>query len=88
VRQNDGFVFVSNFVALLAREHVDFALVQTQLADVRSQVEYVAALHGGLEHHRSHEVVGFSSAHDLRAALHAVQRISARDVDHHLVLVF
>lgn len=50
MRQDDRLLLPLDVVALLACEHIDLSLVQTQLTHVGTQEEDISALHGGLEH--------------------------------------
>lgn len=65
VRQNDGLVLDLDGVTVFSRQHVDFSLINTQLADIGLQVEDVSALHARVEDLRSKEFFFITSAHDL-----------------------
>ena len=75
-----SFVLALGFVGKLAGEHVDLALVQAELANVRVQVEHVRALHAGVHDLRRGLVVALGAAHDLAAPLHARNVVGARHI--------
>ena len=80
VREDDGLQLDARLVAVLAREHVDLALVDAELADVGLEEEDVGALHDRVEDLRGGERV-LEPAHDLAAARDALDAEAARDVE-------
>mmetsp|Transcript_16930 Transcript_16930/g.36299 ORF Transcript_16930/g.36299 Transcript_16930/m.36299 type:complete len:226 (+) Transcript_16930:1627-2304(+) len=80
VRQDDRLQLDPGRVAVLAREHVHLALVDSKLANVGLQEEDVGALHQRIEDLcRSQRP--FSAAHDLAALCDARNGKAARDVE-------
>ena len=74
--QDDGLEFNTGRVAIVARQHIDLALVDPELADVGTEEEDVGALHERVEHLRGREA-GLAAAHD-RAALADLRATVAR----------
>lgn len=87
MREYDRFILDFDVISILPREHVNLPLVETQLANVGTQKEYIRTLHGGLEHLRSLQVVTLLPAHDGGAPLHPTQTVLAGDVHHHRLLL-
>lgn len=82
VRQDDGLELDLRLgsVAVLAREHVDLALVHAELADVRLQKKNVGGLHARVENLRGGELLAVLAAHDRAAARDARHVEAARNV--------
>mmetsp|Transcript_55279 Transcript_55279/g.143792 ORF Transcript_55279/g.143792 Transcript_55279/m.143792 type:complete len:265 (+) Transcript_55279:1142-1936(+) len=79
VRQDDGLQLPASRVAVVARQHIHFALVHPQLAHVRPQEEDIRALHDGVEDLCRSELV-LLPTHDLATLLDPGQRGPAGDV--------
>ncbi|GIX64623.1 response regulator [Babesia caballi] len=80
VRHDDGPGAHALQLAVLARQHVDLALVEAQLADVRPDVEDVGALHRRVEQGGGGPVVALRAPQRLAAALEARDVEGAADV--------
>eukprot|EP01139_Manchomonas_bermudensis_P018987 Amastigsp_a676282_157.p2 type:complete len:254 gc:universal Amastigsp_a676282_157:793-32(-) len=68
---------------VLAREHVDLALVHAELADVSAEEEDIRALHCRVEDLRRGLVIALLAPHDGGAAADARNRGVARNVEDH-----
>ena len=75
----DGLV---NCITVLSCEHVDFALIKTQLAHISLQEEDIGALHARVHDLRSGLFVTFATTHDLPALFDSSHRELARNIDH------
>jgi hypothetical protein len=86
VRDNDGLVRV--VIGILSGQHVDFSLIDAQLANVNIQEEDIGALHTGIKELGNLELVRLFFAHDGCTFLNPGNGITARDIhDLHPILV-
>jgi len=81
VREDDWLELNADLAAVVTREHVHFALVDAELANVRAQEEDVGALHEWVQDLRTGQLV-LGACHDHTALLDAVEVEAARDVEH------
>jgi hypothetical protein len=79
--EHDGLVFYLCGLAIFPGQHVDFALIHSELTDICFQEKDVGALHEGIQDLRSREI-SFQSAHYLTTLFDPGYVESSRYVQH------
>lgn len=80
MRHDNGFPLL--VFAVLESQHVDFSLVDTELAEINVQEEDIGTLHAWIEELGDLELVRLFLAHDRCAFLDSRDRVLAGDVHH------
>ena len=78
MRNNDRFFLIT--LGVLYCQHIDFSLIDTKLAEVNIQEEYVSTLHAGIKELGDFELVWFLLSHNGGAFLDSCDRVLAGDV--------
>lgn len=84
MRQYNRFFCVLEMIAIVPCEHINFSLVDAQLADVRLEEKNICALHDGIQILRHAQLITLVPPHNRHGLLNSGNVVLCRDVHYRL----